>query len=115
MAVRILIVAARNCTRDEFVDAFSLGSDESVKQDSGYQWFIASQWGADYSKMATGMETLNGPVLLMNTSDAICWNLHIAKKGEERFVYHHDFGWLESYLYTMSRGELEEYSEDGDT
>lgn len=113
MAVRILIVAARNCTRDEFVDAFSLGPDEFVQEDSGYQWFIASQWGADYSKMATGMETLNGPVLLMNTSDAICWNLHMAKKGEERFVYHHDFGWLESYLSTKSGGELEEYSEEG--
>jgi hypothetical protein len=113
MAVRILIVAARNCTRDDFISAFSLTSAESVKEDNGYHWFILSQWGTDHSKIAEGVDTLNGPVLMMNTSDAMCWNLHIVKKGESPFVYHHDFGWLESYLHTVSGSGLEIYS-DGD-
>jgi hypothetical protein len=97
MALRVVLIAARNCTRSEFLQAFSLGNDESVKEDGGYLWHLTSAWSVDWSRIDQGAGIIGGPTLAMDTQDASCWNLWLTRRGEPPFFCHYDFGLLREY------------------
>jgi hypothetical protein len=94
MAVRVVLIAARNCTRNEFLQAFSLKDDESVKEDGGWLWHLTSAWSVDWSRIDQGAGMIEGPALVMDTQDAACWNLWLTGGDKPSFFCHYDFALL---------------------
>ncbi len=110
MSTRLILVAARNCTRENFTQAFALDQETEVHEDGGFLWYLASFWGSDRSAVGRGMAELPGPNIFMETHDGCFWNLFIHEQGQKPFFCHHDFSWL-----GVSRDPEDYDEEDGDS
>ncbi|MEW6349663.1 MAG: hypothetical protein AB1646_11425 [Thermodesulfobacteriota bacterium] len=107
MSIRLVLVAARNCSREAFTRAFALDPEFEVHENCGYLWYLASFWGSDRDAIRRGMAELPGPNIFMETHDGAFWNLFIQAQGQEPFFCHHDFSWLYAFEHPEDLDELE--------
>jgi hypothetical protein len=110
MSVRLHVAAARDVTREQFVEAFARKfgdrwGEVQTSSDNGWHWFTASVWGVAGGDLDEALAALPGPALRVTTEDACRWYLILRAPGQEAHVLCHQFS-------DLPRGDADENADD---